>query len=175
MTSAANPQLETERLILRGPSPDDVAPMFEFFKSDHSLFYGGPMTEAEAWRKLTLYAGQWTLCGYGLFSIYRKADMAMVGMAGPYHPINFPEPEMSWLVVGPEFEGQGLAREACQTVLSHLFEELDWTSVVSYIDTGNIRSQKLAERLGASLDQNAVVPLENCIAYRHRPQSGEGQ
>ncbi|MCL6284531.1 GNAT family N-acetyltransferase [Ruegeria sp. 2012CJ41-6] len=167
--------LETDRLILRGPSPEDVAPMFGFLKSDHSRFYGGPMTDDEAWRKLTLYAGQWALRGYGLFSVYRKPDMAMIGMAGPYHPAEFPEPELSWLVVGPEFEGQGLAREACQAVLTHLFSDLGWASVVSFIDAANHRSRVLAERLGAQLDPGADIPLENCDAYRHQPKTGVAQ
>ncbi|WP_421701263.1 GNAT family N-acetyltransferase [Aliiroseovarius sp.] len=166
------PTLETERLMLRGPSADDLAPMMTFFGSDHATFYGGPMTEKDAWLKLASYAGQWAFRPYGWFSAYRKSDMAMVGMAGPHHPVGLPEPEMSWLLVSPDFEGQGLAREAAAAVLNHLFADLGWDSVVSYIDPKNIPSRKLAEALGATLDTNAVSPLEGCDVFRHVAKSG---
>lgn len=170
MTSLPIPTLETDRLILRGPSGDDINPMLGFFGSDHAAFYGGPMDQENAWRKLAAYAGQWALRGYGWFSTYRKSDMAMVGMAGPHHPVGFPEPEMSWLLISPDFEGLGLAREASEAVLHHLFADLGWNSVVSYVDPKNTPSRQLAERLGATLDTDAVSPLEGCQVFRHLPK-----
>lgn len=173
MTSPfAIPTLETDRLILRGPTPDDVAPMLAFFASERSQFYAGPLDTEQGWRRLASYAGQWAFRPYGWFSIYRKSDMAMVGMAGPHHPEGLPEPEMSWLVVRETFEGQGYAREASEAVLRHLFTDLGWTTVVSYIDPANAPSRALAERLGAALDDTAVSPLAGCDVYRHLPRDG---
>jgi RimJ/RimL family protein N-acetyltransferase len=172
MTSITIPALETDRLILRGPSAEDLAPMLAFFASDRATFYGGPMGEEEAWRKLGSYAGQWLFRGYGWFSAYRKDDMAMVGMAGPHHPVGFPEPEMSWLLVSSAFEGQGFAREAAAGVLQHLFGDLGWASVVSYIDPKNTPSRKLAEALGATVDADAVSAIEGCTVFRHAAKAG---
>lgn len=91
----------------------------------------------------------------------------MVGMAGPYHPVDFPEPEMSWLLTDPAHEGKGYATKACRAVLTYLFATLGWKNVVSYIDADNLASRTLALRLGATVDPNAISPIPNCDGYRH--------
>ncbi|PIE11734.1 MAG: GNAT family N-acetyltransferase [Rhodobacterales bacterium] len=166
------PVLETERLTLRAPGAADMDAMLGFLKSDFAVFYGGPMSDSDAWNKFASYAGQWLLRGYGFFAVTLKSTGETVGMAGPHHPAHFPEPEMSWLLTDPRHEGKGYATEACRAVLSHLFQDLGWTSVVSYIDTANAASRALALRLGARLDADAQSPLPGCDAYRHHPQEG---
>lgn len=161
--------LDTARLILRVPNASDVDAMVAFFGSDHARFYSGPMSVGDAWRKFAGYVGQWTLSGYGMFSIEHRDTGATIGMAGPFHPADFPEPEMSWLLTEPKYEGQGFASEACTAILTHLFDDLGWSQVVSYIDPDNHASRALALRLGAVEDPAAVVPLPGCVAYRHRP------
>ena len=143
--------------------------MLAFLASDRAEFYGGPMDPNAAWHKFSAYVGQWTLRGYGLFAVTRKEGGETIGMAGPHHPDHFPEPEMSWLLTDATHEGQGYASEACRAVLDHLFTDHGWTDVISYIDTANVTSRKLAERLGARLDANARSPIETCDAYRHFP------
>jgi RimJ/RimL family protein N-acetyltransferase len=166
------PVLRTERLILRRPGPEDVPAMLRFFASDRARFYDGPMDEGAGWRRFAAYVGQWTLRGYGLFAMVERRIGETIGLAGPFHPQEFAEPEMSWLLADAAHEGRGYAREGCAAVLAHLFETHRWPSVVSYIDRGNAPSRALAERLGARLDPDAAVPLPNCEAYRHRPRAG---
>lgn len=163
------PVISTARLNLRLPEPHDVAPMLGFFQSTRAEFYGGPLCASEGWRRLAAYAGQWLLRGYGFYSVTRRDTGEVIGMTGPYHPQNFPEPEMSWLLTDQAHEGQGFAQEACTAVLAHLFQDLGWTSVVSYIDTENTASRALALRLGAAPDPTATVPLPGCAAFRHWP------
>lgn len=169
---ATIPTLETDRLILRAPGADDEAAILDFLRSDRAEFYGGPMDLGTAWGKLASYAGQWMLRGYGMFAVVEKASGHTVGMAGPYHPAHFPEPEMSWLVTSAQHEGKGLAREACQAVLHHLFADLNWPYVVSYIDRDNTRSRALADRLGAQVAPDLPAPINNCDTYRHLPSEG---
>lgn len=167
-----HPSLETPRLVLREPNAEDASVILDFLRSDRAEFYGGPMDLGAAWGKLAAYAGQWMLRGYGLFSVVEKATGQTVGMAGPYHPAHFPEPEMSWLVTSAQHEGKGLAREACQAVLNHLFADLNWPHVVSYIDRNNMRSRVLANRLGAKVAPDLPAPIDNCDTYRHLPSEG---
>lgn len=171
MTAA--PILQTERLILRPPCGDDVPSVLHFFGSGRARFYGGPIDAPAAWRRLSAYAGQWLLRGYGIFAVLRRDTGETVGLAGPIHPNDFPEPEMSWLLTDAAHEGRGYAREASAATLAHLFGDLGWTDVVSYIDPANTASLKLAERLGARPDAAAAVPLAlpGCLAFRHRPES----
>ncbi len=171
MTLSLNvPQLETNRLILRVPGAADMPAMLAFLGEDRAEFYGGPMNEHDAWHKFSAYVGQWMLRGYGMYSAVLKDSGDTVGMAGPFHPSHFDEPEMSWLLTDAKFEGRGLAAEACQAVIAHLFSTLGWANVVSYIDKANHGSRKLAERLGAQLDTDRPSPVPNCDSYRHYPQ-----
>ncbi|WP_299845869.1 GNAT family N-acetyltransferase [uncultured Roseovarius sp.] len=166
------PQLETERLILRAPGVADTAPMLGFLASERAEFYGGPMNAYDGWHKFSAYAGQWLLRGYGMFSVALKTTDQCIGMAGPFHPDHFHEPEMSWLLTDAEFEGKGYAAEACLAVLDHLFTSHGWSSVVSYIDRANTASRKLAERLGACHEARAEDVVPNCDSYRHFPAGG---
>ena len=171
MTAILSPSvLETDRLTLRIPNADDEAPMMAFLRSERGEFYGGPMEAYDAWHKFSAYVGQWILRGYGMYSVVLKDTGETVGMAGPFHPAHFDEPEMSWLLTDARHEGKGLAAEACRAVLDHLFANLGWTSVVSYIDKANAPSRALAMRLGATLDTAKECPVANCESYRHLPE-----
>ena len=134
------PRLDTDRLILRPPAAQDTGPILAFLGTPRAEFYGGPMNANDAWKKLAIYAGQWLLRGYGMFTLTRRDTGETIGMAGPYHPQDFPEPELSWLLTDPAQEGHGYASEACAAILTHLFTDLGWAHVVSYIDRANTAS-----------------------------------
>ena len=163
------PRLETERLTLRAPGVADTAPMLAFLAADRAEFYGGPMNAYDGWHKFSAYAGQWLLRGYGMFTIALKETDHCIGMAGPFHPDHFHEPEMSWLLTSAEFEGKGYAAEACNAVLEYLFATHGWKSVVSYIDRANTASSALAARLGARHEGPADEVVPNCDSFRHFP------
>ncbi|WP_158965336.1 GNAT family N-acetyltransferase [Chachezhania sediminis] len=169
MTAAS---LTTDRLILSPPGAEDVDAMLAFFAAPRSEFYGGPLSAGAAWEKFAAYVGQWTLTGYGLFAIRLKGGGETIGLAGPFHPSHFPEPEMCWLLASDEHEGRGYASEACRAILEYLFTDLGWTTAVSYIDMANVPSRALALRLGARLDPDAPAMIPNCQTYRHSAPEG---
>ena len=163
------PVLTTERLTLRRPDARDAAAMIGFFADERSRFYAGPKNECDAWRDLAARVGHWELRGYGMFAIVERASGETVGLAGPWHPAGFAEPEMSWLLTDARHEGKGYAAEACQAVLAHVFAAHGWASLPSYIDTENAASRALALRLGARPDPASPSPLPGCDTYRHHP------
>ncbi len=56
------PNLETERLLLCAPTPQDLRKYVEFFSdAEASSFYGGPLDSGEAWRVLAMGFGHWEL------------------------------------------------------------------------------------------------------------------
>ena len=168
----AFPVLTTDRLSIRAPGAADLPAMLAFLGSDRASFYGGPMDADAAWHKYSAYVGQWTLRGYGMFAITLRDSGETIGMAGPHHPDHFAEPEMSWLVTDAAHEGKGYASEACRAVLAHLFDDLGWTTTISYIHRDNAASRKLAERLGATRDSGHKAPFAQCDSYRHVPAGG---
>ena len=88
---------------------------------------------------------------------------------GITHPVEYPEPELGWLLFEGH-EGKGYALEAATQAKRFAFDDAGLDRLVSYIDPNNRRSIRLAERLGATRDRGAPTPGgEPCLVYRHSP------
>ena len=141
-------RLETQRLILRKPTIDDVPAEAEFYASDRARFVGGKMSRELVWRTMAMVIGHWDMRGYGYFAIEEKSSGDYAGRVGCWYPDGWPEPEFSWCLMG-NHEGKGLAFEAAKAVRNWAYSDLGWTTAVSMIDPANVRSEALAKRLGA--------------------------
>ncbi|SPH16636.1 hypothetical protein DEA8626_00146 [Defluviimonas aquaemixtae] len=173
------PVLNTERLVLRAPLPQDWHAFADFLASDRSRFIGGPKDRTDAWRAFGHVIGMWVLRGFGSFVFTSKGDDTALGMTGPWYPEGWPERELGWTVWTPAAEGKGYAFEAAKAARDHAFRDLGWDTAVSYIDGGNTRSIALAERLGAVCDPAAATPDHDdddvpCLVYRHPKPEGQG-
>lgn len=169
MTSFSIPTLETERLILRAPKLEDFEPLSAFYGQERSKFVrDGEMTPNKCWRSLAHVAGLWVLRGYGLFILTLKDDDAPLGVAGAFHPIDHPEPELGWSLWDAKHEGHGYITEAAIACRAYVYNVHKWTTAVSYIEPENAASIKVAERLGCVLDEDAKSPGNYpCLVYRH--------
>lgn len=168
-TLSPTPTLETERLILRPPGPQDADAYIRFYMSDRSVHVGGPKTKREAWNFFGTVLGHWVLRGFGMFAVTRKGSDDILGIVGHWYPNTWPEKEVGWVLLDGAHEGQGIAQEAARAVIDHAWTVLGWQTIVSYIDTDNAASIALAERLGATRDPNAATPSPDypCLVYRH--------
>lgn len=161
------PVLETERLILRGPAARDEAAAVEFYASDRAKFVGGPFSRKEAFYAFTSEIGHWATRGFGMWAVTERGDDACLGLVGCWYPEEWPEHELGW-VLWEQAEGKGLAHEAAVAARRYAYDELGWTTAVSYIDRPNYRSIALAERLGCARDRGAATPPgDDCLVYRH--------
>ena len=143
------PNLHTERLTLRMPVLGDFEPRAAFYASERSVWEGGPLSRAEAWRVWASDVGLWPLRGYGPFSV--EVDGDYVGEVGIYHAADYPEAELGWFVV-PQAEGRGYAAEAARAVMGWVRGAFGWDEVTNIIDPGNARSIALGLRLGGRID-----------------------
>ena len=168
---AQTPVLETDRLHLRAFAPADTAACTAFLTDARSRYVGGPYTAAGAWNACAGYIGHWALRGFGLFSICLKGSDRAIGDCALLHPGGYVEPELGWTIWSSTDEGRGYAREAAQAVRAHAYDDLGWSTLVSYIDPDNARSIALAQRLGCRLDADAPLPdlpdWEGTLVYRH--------
>jgi RimJ/RimL family protein N-acetyltransferase len=160
------PVIETERLVLRGPEPDDYPDFKATFSSYRSRFMGGPLNAYETWMLYAAEIGHWQIRGYGMWMFHDKASGKALGMAGGWKPAQWPEPELAW-IIWPETAGRGYALEATHAARSWFYDELGWDGAVSYIDPKNLDSIRLAERLGAVKDPEAPTVDGNDVCYRH--------
>lgn len=164
------PVIATPRLVLRGLDARDVAAFAAFFASPRAQFVGGPLEHDTAWKVLARVIGHWTLRGYGSFGFALDEESPAIGMAGPWFPEGWPEPEIGWMLWDESLEGQGYATEAARAARAWAWADLGWTTAVSYIHADNPRSIALAERLGATRDETATFPdADPCLVYRHPP------
>lgn len=163
------PVIRTGRLVLRGLDARDFDAFADFFGSERSRFVGGPLDREMAWKVLARVIGHWTLRGYGTLGFAPKgSDGPAIGMAGPWFPEGWPEPEIGWMLWDETREGQGYAHEAVEAVRAWTYRTLGWRTAVSFISPDNARSIALAERLGARPDTDTRFPdADPCIAYRH--------
>lgn len=166
---SATPVLATERLTLRAPRASDWPVWRDFATSVRAHFIGGPyVAPGAAWRSFGHVIGHWVLRGFGSFVICKQGDTAPLGMAGPWYPDGWPEPEIGWTIWKPQAEGKGIAHEAALAARAFAFDMLGWDTAVSYVDPLNDRSVALAERLGARRDDAAAYPGDKpCLVYRH--------
>jgi len=144
--------LETERLIFRQWRNSDHHVFAEFYKhEENARFVGGTKTPEESWRLMASYMGHYELNGYSYLAIDEKDSGNLIGTVGLWNSQPWPEPELGyWLL--PDAQGKGYGAEAGLALKKFAFEELNLTSLVSYIDPANEPSKKLALRLGAQYD-----------------------
>jgi len=167
MSYTAAPVLETERLVLRGYLKSDFDAFADYFASDRSVYTDGPIARGAAWDLFTAGAGRWTIAGHGAWTIERKSDGRALGLVSLNTAIDLPDHELGWILWDGS-EGQGYAFEAASKVRTFVFAELGWSTLISGIHKNNLKSIKLAERLGALLDRSVKHKDEpETRFYRH--------
>lgn len=151
------PVLETDRLTLRGPAPQDIEPVIAFYADPvRSAGFGGPLKRDDAWRWFALSVGHWCLHGYGFWTVETKDD-EIVGIVGIWNPEGWPEPELGW-VMFENGEGKGFAFEAAKAVRDYAYEVLGMTTMSSNILPSNDRSKALARKMGAVYERTYDNP-----------------
>lgn len=160
------PTLTTPRLILRPPIIEDWPAYRDLMGSERSGYMGGPFPEREAWGMFCNDRAQWDFYGCGALMLEDRAHGTCLGQAGVNYGPLFPEWELGWFLY-PAAEGQGYAFEAAVALRHWARETRRLETLVSYIDPGNERSRKLAERLGARLDPAAPKQDPTDLVYRH--------
>src|SRR5947209_15475361 len=176
VTSA--PTLETDRLLLRPFREEDL--------DDHAAILSDPVVmkhfgghlfgREDSWRRLLGGVGLWQLQGTSLLAAERKSDGRLVGHVGlfDYHREITPSiegmPELGY-IFATEVHGQGLAREACDTLLAWADETLDADEIAAIISIDNEPSIKLAQRLGFERRPDGVYRDEPISLWRRKRRS----
>jgi RimJ/RimL family protein N-acetyltransferase len=154
------PQLETERLIMRGPGAQDFEPFAAMMADpDVARFIApAPMERPDAWRALSSAIGHWVLRGYGAWTVISKADGAFVGRVGMINPEGWPGLEIGWTLNKP-FWGKGYATEAAAAAMRYAFLTQPVDRLISNIDPENTPSQAVALRLGETKGERSALRI----------------
>ena len=165
--------LETSRLRLRRLTPDDLPLLVEMFADPQvTRFYGSipPLKE---------FAGQWLQRQLGRYGrgepgmLYAelKPNASFVGMTGvtiqdvegrTEYEVGYHLRSLYW--------GQGLATEAALACRDYGFTRLGRERLVSLIHPENYASQRVAGRLGMTLERRALWHgMEHLVFAMMRP------
>jgi RimJ/RimL family protein N-acetyltransferase len=152
------PILETPRLILRVPKLEDLDRWADSAKDiEANRFIGGALSRSMTWRSMMCMIGAWHEVGYAFFSVLEKSTGLWIGRLGPWQPADWPGTEVGY-AFHPDAWGKGYALEAGVAAMDYAVDVLKWDTIIHSIDTDNLASRKLAERLGASILGPANLP-----------------
>lgn len=145
------PRLESERLILRAPTPHDIDWFYSIRSNEDFMRYMHRpiMTdrkEAEAfvgnfWERAENETGlQWVL--------ESKETGEVVGYAGPWRWDKSNRTAELGYGLDPNQTGKGYMREAIETCIRYAFENLEVERVEAWMEDANVGSRKVAEYNG---------------------------
>jgi RimJ/RimL family protein N-acetyltransferase len=164
------PVLETERLIVRELTMDDLEPIHRVLNAA----FGGAYPSEERRRWL-----EWTVLGYEMFEmleqphygergIVLKETGELIGAVGivPYredfsrvtafgqHPDAQATAEVGlFWVVAPEYQRKGYAPEAARAVIDYLFINEKLGRIIATTGYDNLASQKVMMKLGMTVER----------------------
>jgi RimJ/RimL family protein N-acetyltransferase len=143
-------------------------------KEEVVRFIGGArLSREDVWRRSLAACAQWPLTGFGYWIAELKDAGGIVGQLGfadfkrDMVPSIEGEPELGY-VFDPNVHGQGLAFEACTAVLDWADRLLAPESYPAIVDSDNLPSIRLAEKLGFIRQEDAVY-RDHVIAFYRRP------
>jgi RimJ/RimL family protein N-acetyltransferase len=184
-TSWEQLSLLTGRLCLRAPTPHDAEALYELF-ADEEIMAGldrEPVSAVGDARIMIEEAmGGWRTDGLGPFILQTTGThRRVVGQAGlmifdtrGWTPSTraqagrHAQPELGWALIRAHW-GHGYATEAAAAIRDWAREARSISELVSLISPDNVRSERVAERLGATPTET-VTPLHTrrkTVVWRH--------
>jgi ribosomal-protein-alanine N-acetyltransferase len=160
-----NVVIETERLLLRKPRAEDAPELTAAYADPDTVRYigdGSTATLAEVEEVIPKWLGRWESWGVGFFSLERREDGRVLGRAGflRWDPetwqIGGDEVELGWMLAR-EHWGHGYATEAALALRDWGLAERGLTRLISLIQHGNVRSVRVAEKVGERYERDVDV------------------
>lgn len=159
-------ELSTERLLLRVFRLDDFEAHAAICADPAVMRYirAGPLSRVDAWWQLARYVGHWQLRGYGMWAVVERSTGRLIGHLGFLDPEGGEGFELGW-ALAREAWGKGFALEGTRAAVRHAFTELRRDHISCVIRPENLRSIRLAERLGATLEHETEEAGRRLLVY----------
>ena len=165
---AALRTLETARLLLRPPEPEDVEPLAPMYADPEVMRYlgdGQTLTRAQTERSVQRMIEGWQADGLGLFTVVRREDDAVIGRVGliVWNPETWQTVRLSaegpkelevGYTIGRPYWGNGYATEAAAASRDFAIQELEARRLIALIIHGNDASENVARKLGFEYERD---------------------
>ncbi|RKU04947.1 N-acetyltransferase [Burkholderia sp. Nafp2/4-1b] len=147
-------KIETERLTLRRWRPDDADALAAMHAHPDVTAWlaRGPMSVDEAQATIARFEAHFDAHGFGVWAIERRADGALTGLCGLSREVRDAHPmapcvEILWRQARSSW-GQGHVFEVAAAALTDGFSRIGLDEIFAWTAATNLRSQRVAERLG---------------------------
>jgi RimJ/RimL family protein N-acetyltransferase len=171
--------LETERLVLRKPRLDDIDDVLAFVGDDEVMRWTGGETGGRetAIEIVERWIARWETNGVGQFAVVH--DGRVIGRVGLLvwdgrswetssyerageHAVT----ELGWALTSAHW-GKGLATEAARAVRGWAFADRGVERLISLIDPRNVRSIRVADKLGAVPEELVTTDHGPALVWLH--------
>ncbi len=135
---------------------------------------GGVRTEEQSRAYLDLNLEQWRRHGYGVWVLRTLGPGAYAGRAGLRNVEwdGVEEVELAYALIA-ELHGRGLATEASRAILGIAFDEVGLEDVIAFTALDNLRSRRVMEKCGLTLEREIFRKGMRQVLYRlRRPEAG---
>jgi RimJ/RimL family protein N-acetyltransferase len=165
--------VETARLHLRVPELADAPAFMEIFWDPEVVERKQvTLTEPPGGLDLALknthgMLRQWEQRGYGHWAVVEKATGQVIGVVGFYHPEKqWPGVDLGWLIHRSRW-GHGFATEAATAAVAWLWEHTQIDRIVSLIGPDDLRSIRIATKIGQRFERADVDPVHGEAAHMY--------
>jgi ribosomal-protein-alanine N-acetyltransferase len=161
------PDIETERLILRGPADADLDNWVACVWSDADVMRYMPRStdapEVRAQGTLAFFTHVRDQQQVGAWMVTKKADGQFMGHCMLAHREAFGEPELGY-ALGKAFWGQGYGAETARALTWYGFEQMNLDRIFAVVFPENEPSWRILKRLGFHYE-NDVTHYDLLLAY----------
>lgn len=165
--------IETERLLLRLPEPEDAEAIYRVISDAEVMRWiginGETGTHADAVARAGRWRRAWELDGFGHFVVVRRDSSETIGRVGllVWDPQTWQngtrseigdeaEIELGWTLERAAW-GHGFATEAAAAVRDWALREVQPRRLISLIHPENVRSIRVAEKIGERYEHDIVM------------------
>lgn len=156
-----NIRLESDRIITRRLTKDDVDKWMEFFSEKEAVQFfpdtGIKSNQERAVEWIDRQIDRYNKNTYGLQALIDKNTNELIGQCGLLLQVvdGQTELEVGYHIL-KKYWGQGLAPEAARLFIDYAFAHGLAESVISIIDKRNISSKKVAQKNGLELEKQTL-------------------
>jgi RimJ/RimL family protein N-acetyltransferase len=181
------PELRTERLLLRRWLPEDLEP-YAALNADPAVreHFQNTLTRAECEAEIASFEDRFDQRGYGLWAVEVPGVAPCIGFVGldlaTFDAPFTPAVEVGWRLAR-EHWGNGYASEGARAALRFGFDTIGLDEILSFTSPRNVRSWSVMESIGMTRDPaddfehprvEVGHPLRPHVVYRVSRTTSDG-
>lgn len=156
--------IETPRLRLRPMESGDLNELVALHADPEVTEFIRPLDRPAAEERLRRDEVEWSERGHGLLAVLDRRDGAFLGRCGLKYWPQFEETELGWALCRDAW-GRGYATESARACAEWGFSQFDMPYLTAMIAPENVRSVRVAERLGLTPLRDDVLLGDPVVVY----------